>query len=411
VSLLASIGSLLLIGRLVQRETGSLRAGIVAAGLLAATYPMADTALDLGREDALFVFLLNAGLYVAWAETRRVRPRWLVLLASGCLIGLAGMTKLPTAAAPVALALVLYLAATVRVRLLAFVLGVVVPILAMLVLLRLQSGPWPTWYLWDLPRMHEVRGNFLDRFWFSDYLPRLTLPLLLGPVFVIGRAQRGDRRTLLFYGLVALGLIGLAWASRSNPGGATNVLLPAFVLAAILFGLGLDETLRQIDGTSARAVAFRCYAVGLCLVQLALLAYNPRPLVPYRSDQWADDRLAARLAALPGAIFAPDLGGYVVAADKGEQPHLAAVGELQGAYGGPGTPEGTRWLSDLKEALKQRRFRYVVLNELDCCLKQPVLDSGYVDAGPLFGADDDFFRWRTPTGHTPDEHLYAAPGG
>jgi hypothetical protein len=320
------------------------------------------------------------------------------------------MTKLPTAAAPVALALILYLLATVRGQVLLFVAGFIVPIVGILVLLRLQSGPWPTWYLWDLPRMHEVRENLLARFWFMDLLPRLTLPLLLGPVFVIGRMLSGDRRPLLFYGLAALGLIGVSWASRSNPGGSTNVLLPAYALAAVLLGLGVHEMRRQIGSASGRARTFQAYVVGLCVVQFALIAYNPRPLVPYRSDQWADDRLAARLASLPGKIFAPDLGGYLSASGNGEQPHIGAVGELEGFYGGPMKPEGSRWHAELNDALKQHAFTYVVLleTEPDCCLKKSVLDSGYVDAGPLFAPDDDFFRWKTTFGHTPEAHLYAA---
>ena len=71
---------------------------------------------------------------------------------------------------------------------------------------------------------------------------------------MLGRALRGDRRALVFYGLLALGLIGLAWASRSNPGGATNVLLPAFALAAMLLAwvTGMYEPTRallfRVDG-------------------------------------------------------------------------------------------------------------------------------------------------------------------
>jgi hypothetical protein len=322
------------------------------------------------------------------------------------------MTKLPTAAAPVALALILYLLATVRARALVFVAALTLTILGIVLLLRLQSGPWPTWYLWDLPRRHEVRVNLLARFWFLDILPRFTLPLLVGPVFMIGRALSGDRRPLLFFGLASLGIVGLSWASRSNPGGALNVLLPAHALVAILLGLGLHEARRQIGAASVRARTFQSYALGLCLVQFALIAYNPRPLVPYRSDQWADDRLAARLADLQGEIFAPDLDGYLIASNKGEQPHLGALGELEGAYGGLPTVESDRWHAELNDSLKKRRFRYVVMSEIepDCCLKRTVLDSGYVDAGSLFPPDDDFFRWKTTLGHTPEEHLYAAPG-
>lgn len=410
VSLIASLGSLALIARWVHLETDSRTAGVIAAGLLAAAYPLAQTTLDLGRVDALFVFFLLAGVYLAYAETRRGLPaRWPILSASGIMIGVAGLTKIPVAAAPVAVALTVYLIPTVRARRVAFVIGFVATIVVGLLLLRLQSGPWPTWYLWDLPRLHEVRQNFLDRFWFTDMLPRFTLPFLLGPIFVLGRYLRDDRRLVLFYAVLALSLVGLAWASRSNGGGSINVLLPAHVLVALLLGLGLHEVLRQIGDASLRARAFRCYVLGVCLVQFALIAYNPRLLVPYRSDQWADERLATRLAALPGEIFAPDLEGFLRTSDKGEQPHLGAVEELIGGYGGIATDEGVRWKASLVEALRQRRFQYVVLSETDCCLKGLVLDNGYVDAGPLFPPDDEF--WLLKTTHTPDEHLYAAPTG
>jgi len=412
VSLVASIGSLTLLGRLIHRETGSVGAGVVAAGVLAATYPLAQTALDLGRVDALFVFFLVAGLYVARTESSRARPRWFVLAGGGCLLALAGLTKIPMGAAPVALALGLYLLATARGQALAFVLGFFVLLAGVLLLLRLQSGPWAGWYLWALPSQHAVRQSMLGRFWFSDLLPRLTLPLLLGPVFALNRVLGGDRRPLLFYALTAISLIGLSWASRTSSGGALNVLLPAFVLVALLLGLGLHETLRLIGGASARARAFQSYALGVCIMQFALIAYNPRLTVPYLSDQWADERLAARLGELPGPIFAPDLDGYVRSAAKGEQPHNGAVDEITASYGGAVTDEGLRWRAELAAALSQHRFRYVVLPEVEeacCAMRVPVLASGYLDAGPLFPPGDDFFRWKTSHGHTPEEHLYAAP--
>lgn len=412
VSLAASIGSLTLVGRLVHRETGSVGAGVVAAGLLAATYPLAQTALDSGRVDALFVFFLLAGLYLARTETWHARPRWFVLAASGWLIALAGLTKIPTGAAPVALALILYLLATARGRVMAFVVGFVVPLAAVVLVLRAQSGPWPTWYLWDLPRQHEIRVNLLDRFWFLDLLPRFTLPLLLGPVFVLQSAMGRDRRPALFYGLTTLALIGLSWASRASSGGAINVLLPADVLVALLLGLGLHETLCQLGGASVRARAFQSYVLGVCIVQFALIAYNPRLTVPYLSDQWADERLAARLAELPGPIFAPDLDGYLRTSDKAEQPHNGAVEEITAGYGGIITDEGLRWRAELAIALREHRFRSIVLAEVqeECCgLRTLVLASGYIDAGPLFPLGDDFFRFKTTHGHTPEEHMYVAP--
>ena len=102
-----------------------------------------------------------------------------------------------------------------------------------------------------------------------------------------------------------LGIVGVAWASRSGGGGAQNVLLPAFATLAILFGFGLHEALRQFAGASVRARTFQGYLLGLGVLQLALLAYDPRPIVPYRADRVADGQLAAAIAVFPGLFLHP----------------------------------------------------------------------------------------------------------
>jgi 4-amino-4-deoxy-L-arabinose transferase-like glycosyltransferase len=397
VSLVASAGSLTLVAFLVKYETGSRAAGLVGAGLLAMTYPLAETALDLGRVDALFVFFLLAGLTLA-----RTQTSWIALAGSGVCLGLAGLTKLPLGAAPVALAILVYLTLTVRARAIAFASGAIVTVALIVLALRLQSGPWPTWYIWDLPRQHAINdhGDLGARFWFLDILPRLTFPLLIGPVFLLSRALIDDKRPLLFYTPVSISLVGIAWASRTNSGGATNVLLPAHAIIAVFLGLGLHAALHELDRGSTRARALQAYILGVCIVQFALIAYNPRLLVPFRSEQWAAERLSTTLANLRGALLAPDLDGYLLASDKGEQPHMGAAGELMGEYGGRLTAEGQTWRDELAVALREQRYSHVVLSEPCCTVKDALDRNGYVSAGPLFPPDDDYWRWtgsRTPS--------------
>ncbi|HEV7663845.1 MAG TPA: glycosyltransferase family 39 protein [Chloroflexota bacterium] len=397
VSLLASLGSLALVGYLVYRETTDRVAAVAAVGLLAVAYPLAEQALDVGRVDALFAFFLLAGLAVA-RSARTVRG----LVASGVLLGLAGLTKLPIGTLPVAGFLCVYLAVSLRMRAIIFAAAFLVTIILGVLLLRAQSGPWATWYLFDLPNQHGINdhGNLGGRFWFLDVLPHFTFALLIGPAFLLASAAERHLKPLLFYGGGGLSLIALSWASRSNSGGATNVLLPTHALVAILFGLGMALILRDVRGRSVRVRAMRAYLVGLCLLQFALLAYNPRLQVPYRSEQWAAERLAARLADLSGSLYAPELDGYLLGSDKGEQPLLGAAGELLGGYGGMVTDEGARWENDLATAFREQRFDHVVLGKDWCCEVQDRLGDAYVSAGPLFPPDDDYWRWtagRTPT--------------
>ncbi len=410
VSLVASVGSIGLIAGFVLHESHSHGAALVAAGLFAATYPLAQTALDLGRVDSVFVFLILAGLYLTYIEGTSRVGQLARVLAGGALLGIAALAKAPIAALPVAAAAAVYLLLRRPLSVAPFAVGCVVCLGGGLLLLRLQSGPWPTWFLWDLPRLHELRPNLVPRFWFTDILPRFTLPLLIGPAFLLMRLLQGKRCPLLFYGAMAVSLIGVAWASRSNVGASTNVLLPALAVVAVFFGLGLNALLRltQSPTVSANArVAMRSYVVLLCVVQLALIVYNPRLTVPYRSDQAADAELAARLAALPGPLFAPDLEGYAPA-NGDEQPYLIAVGDMSGQYGGQPTAEGSRWWAELGDALEGRRFQSVVVRDEDCCALQTALaNNGYTDAGPLFAPDDAF--WLNKSSHTPDVHLYLPP--
>ena len=88
VSLVASLACFAILGRLVQRETGSRGAGLAAAGLLAATYFATYTWFDLGRVDSLFLALSVAGLYAArWAGRTRGA------IVAGLLLGAAFCTK------------------------------------------------------------------------------------------------------------------------------------------------------------------------------------------------------------------------------------------------------------------------------------------------------------------------------
>ncbi|GAC1317478.1 MAG: hypothetical protein NVSMB2_11230 [Chloroflexota bacterium] len=408
VSLLASVGTLLVIGRLVTLETRSRWAGVVAAGLYAATFPLSDTSQDLGRVDALFTFWLFAALYVArgasFYHTQVARS----LAFSGVLLGLAALTKLPLGALPVGLGIAVAATYEHKLRGGIFVAALLVTVAIGVLILRAQSGPWPTWYMWDLPRMHDARPNLIGRFWFVDVLPRLSVCLLLGPLFVVAPLIARDGRPLIFYGMATGSTFALSWISRANGGGAPNVLLPAFAMCAVLLGLGAHAAISEIRGASTRASVFRAYILTLCMLQFALLAYNPRISVPYRSDEWAEQRLSDALLALPPPILAVDLDAYMHSVVASDHPMFGPLGDIQGEYGGPGTPEGAAVAADIRQRIMAQTYHYVVLLEKDCCLEHGLLSrAGYRDAGPLFAPGDVFYEWKT--GRIPEPELYVAP--
>jgi 4-amino-4-deoxy-L-arabinose transferase-like glycosyltransferase len=408
LSVLASIGSMALIFRLVQRETHSLVGALVAAGLFAACNPLAENTMDLGRVDSLFTFLILAALFLArGAQLSGPRGGWILALIGGICMGLAAFTKLPIAAAPIALAILLGLALTARRQAAAFALGGLGCVAVILVLLRAQTGPWATWYLWDLPRTHVIGRELLGRFWFQDVLPRFGVALLIGPVALIAWVARRQWPAAVLYGLTLTSMILVSWASRAGGGGSGNTLLPAYAAIAILAGLGLAETLRLLQVNSQAALIFSAYVLVAFVVEFGLLAYDPRTLFPYRTDRTADEQLAAAIATLPGPVFAPEFAGYLTP-EQGPQPFLGAVEELQGLFSaGRRPPEGDQWEQALAQALHERRFRYVLVDVTDMPLKHLVEADGYVSRGPLIPESSNFYAWRTP--RTPQADVYVPP--
>ena len=404
VSLLASLASIALVCLFVRRETGSLAAGLAGAGILAASYPIGDATLDVGRVDALALCLVLAAFYAARTADFKPRSALTASMASGVLIGLALLTK--QAAAPPALALLAYAALRPPRALFGFVLALGLTLGLPLLLLNLQTGVWADVFLWDLPRRHEIDLDRLGPFWPTVILPRFTLALALGPLFLLARALARDWRAIVFYGLAAASMLGSAWITHANRGAAENVLLPAFGILAIFFGLGLHTALRYVSGASTHARPLRGYVLGLGILQCLILLYNPRLMVPYRSDLWADQRLAGSIGALQGAVFAPDFLGYLGDTPNPDQPFLGAAGELVGIYGGGVTPAGDAWTTDLRQALAQRKYDYVILepDSFMYFVKGVVESGGYVDAGPMFPPDDEFWLWRN--GRTPKAEVY-----
>jgi hypothetical protein len=398
VSLLASLVSIGLVYLLVKHETESVSAGVLAAGLLAATYPLSGGALDLGRVDALALCLMLAALYACRLLGSRAA------LVAGLCAGVGVLTK--QAMAPIAAALVLYMAIGTRQRLVVFSAALAASIGIPLLALEVQSGQWATLFLLQLPRQHQVLDLRLGQFWTSAILPRFSLGLLLGGLFIVERIRRGQRDTGVFYSLTLISMLGVAWISDANPGAADNVLLPACAILAIAFALGLHEGLTLLSPGPNGQQAFWAYGVGVGIFQLLLLAQNPRLLAPYHSDLWADQRLAATLQALPGKVYAPDFDAFMRDANEPEQPYAGSAAELLGGYGGVMAPAGGVWLESVRAALRAREYNYVVLDPESAWtfFKGAAEQSGFVDQGPLFPDGDEFWLWRT--GQTPKAEVY-----
>jgi len=404
VSLLASLGSIALLVLLVRRETGRLAIGLLSGGLLAACAPLVDLAMDVGRVDAPALFWLLAAIAVARGAIFSSTATWRHGALAGLLVGLAVLTK--QSAAPVGVVLLVLVGLLRPHQLAPFAVALGGSVALAVGLLVAQSGDWPLFYLWELPRRHVIDPQLLPRFW-SDVLDRFTLPIVIGPFYLFGRVLAGDQRRAVFYGCVVLGLVGSAWAADATIGGGRNVELDAYTAFALLFGLGLHEVLDRLASAAVSVRQVRAYVLAVALVQFGILLYNPRLVVPYRSDAWDGDRLRETLAARPGPIFAGSYQGYV--GPDATAPDLGAVQELEGNFAGSSTRISDAWDQQFAQALIARRFGAVIVDPDNPASSVPILatDYGYWDAGPLFPPGDIYWSWRT--GWSPKAELYLPP--
>ncbi len=379
VSFLSSLGVFALGFWLVRRETGSALAGFVAAGLYAATYPRSGGWFDLARLDSFYRLVLLAGIVVL-----RTSSSALAAGIAGLLFAAAFLTKQSALVVFIPLAIHALLADRRRVVWFSGV-AVIAAGTASLLLDRTTDG-WFGYYCFQLPARHpRVPGGELG-FWTVDLFPVLTVACVAAGAVVVQRLMAGRGRDRWFFPLLAAGMIGSSWSVRSVVGAETNNLFPALAALSILVAVGLDEVRRRATGNaSPRWGGITLSAEVLLLVQLALLAYDPRQHLPTAADRAAGERLVRRIAEVPGEVYTPHHGYLARRAGKREYAHALGMdnvflddeGALRDALG-----------QEMFEAIESRRFAAVLMESdgrySDLFLRQ------YVPRERLFDSPDVF---------------------
>ena len=317
VSLVSSLACFAVLGRLVQRETGTGAAGIAASGLLAGTYFATHAWFDVARVDSLYLALSVAALYaVRWA--RRTRGA----AAAGLLLGAAFLTKQSALAEGAAVLAVL--AAGPRRRLAVPAALTYAGILAgSTIVLGLASHGWYLYYVFEQMGQHALNTAAETRFWTRYLLPTLGVAACAGLL--------GARRVppVLLAGCTALVLEG--YAARVQIGGNANDMLPAYLAVALLAGLAMAPRLRGQPGPAGRRAA--AVAAGLVTAQLAVLVagFRPGPAIPTDAQRAADLRLAAGLRILGGTVAIPGDPGLALMAGLPEVEDQVAAADVLGA--------------------------------------------------------------------------------
>ena len=327
VSVVSSVVCFAVLGRLVQRETGSAAAGTAAAGLFAATYFVTGTWFDVARVDSLFLALSVSALYTArWARDRRGAVLAGVLLAAVFLTKQNGLAE--------GVAVLAALACGPRRRLAGPAALTYAGLLAASTLmLSLTSHGWYLYYVFEQLGEHALNDAVIGQFWTVSVLPVLGVA---GCAALLG-ARRMP--AVLPAGCAALVLEGYAALVHSH--GTSNDLLPAYLAVCLLAGLAMSSRSGGLAAAAAtwlgrsRAAAtpwVAAAASGLVLAQLTVLAHGFRPgqVIPGHADRVVGARLVAGVRELGGRVAVPaDPGLGLLAGQPPVEDRAAAADVLR----------------------------------------------------------------------------------
>jgi len=354
VSLAASLGSLGLIYLMVSRDSASRTAGLLAAGLFAATYQIGGPYLDMGRIDTLCLFFFLAALCLV-----RFQDGWQGQALAGIMLACAVLTKQTALllAAPLVIGSLLCSRAPGAV---AFGLAAAVTAGAAYALINYVHGGWFFFYLFELPRQHPVLLSRLAGFWSDDIVAALPVAVLGALAYACAPAGARRKHSMVLFVLVTGSVLGIACLSKIKSGGFKNVLMPAYAMLAVMFGLAYAAGMRQLRAWQPRAqLLARAVIFVLCAGQFMLLLYDPRGLVPGQAQLGAAAAVVETAAGMPGEVFAPAYGYLCAMAGKRGSAHIGAINDvLRGAQG----PVRQALIDAMHEAISSQRFAAILLD-------------------------------------------------
>lgn len=375
VSILASLASFGLIFAMVRRETRDAAAGLLAAGLYAATFKIGGSWFDISRIDPLFLVLVLGAFYLL----RFMASRPAAVLA-GVLLALAFFTK--QTALVVSIPVLLYMAVTDWRRGIWAAGAFLVLVVGGTVWLdRIHDG-WFSYYVFTVPSHLQTRivVERVAYFWTRDVATPLGIAFGLS-VFLLLIILWERRRSQLFYVAVAIGMFAGAWIPRVQSGGYQNTVIPAYAAVSLLFGLAFHEVSRMMhEAPGEHRAGLDVLLHVLCLVQFVALVYNPLAELPTAGDLAAGTQLVERLARVDGEVLVFSHGYLATMAGKKDVAHAVAMLDVLG-WGDDRYSEGLA--REIKASLTNRRFKAVVLDTPEDVLQDEIARN-YDLVGPVF---------------------------
>lgn len=378
VSFISSILCFLLIYKMAERETKSRFCAFLSVSLFSATYGISGYWLDIARVDTLFLLFYLAGVYfIAFKKS------YFSFFAAGIFFSLSFLTK-QIALIMVIPIIIYYLFKSLRQATLSA--GIMLAIIGGSTLLfNSGSDGWYNYYIFKLPSEHPWVQNEFAGYWTEDILSFLSVAFFIG-LFCLARRMYVNRRPDI-WPFAFLSMIGGSYLSMLHSGGWKNVLLPAYAVISILFGIGISELFKlsmQLTGIKLQ-VAKACIYL-LSIFQLGSLVYNPAAQIPSKEDEQCGEKLVHFISEIKGEVYIPAHGYLSMFAGEKAYAQRMAVEDVIS-----GDDENRRlFVKHLATAIREQRFNLMILEEEDLFFEK-IMDGNYIYIGGFFKEPDGFF--------------------
>jgi hypothetical protein len=400
VSLISILACFVLLAYWVRRETGDLLAGLVAAGLFAATYAKTELWFDIARVDSLFLLFMLAGY--ALARFGHALPS--ALAAAACLVA-AVLTK-QVGLALAAPALLYLLLRSPRQGLWAGA-AFVTLLGGAFAWLEISSHGWFSFYVLRVPSQHDVYWNqwqsaLQTHFW-SPAVPMTLAALAL----VLGLVGGLPRSAWFLYSTWIVAAVATSLSSVLHTGGYPNVLMPGYLALAVASGITFAWFRRQRP-LSGRLLASRIgghlFAIALIPIQIGLLSYKPSDALPTREDADACRQMLSTIRASPGPVWMVSSGFYPYLAQGA--PVTAHALALVDVFKSRDESVKTRLREHLFAEIRSKKFRTIVLDRANGFMPGDIIDEikrVYRFKGRIFTAEQNSGWPKVGASIRPDE--------
>lgn len=326
VSLLATLVAFVALYAIARAYGASAIASLLAVGLFAAAYPITGFWFDTAKSDTLSVALLLAAiaLVVSLSQERL----GIVGLAS-ILLCFAFAAKQQAILFTPFFVFHLLLQRWYRMAAI-FIISVMLLFIGFVGASNWLSEGWFWFYIFTVPSaapwLVDQLDDILGQLW-ADYWPLLVMLGLALAWRIRSRSWQFSSRQLSFISLVAI-LAGVSLWSVIKLYAYLNHLIFIAAGLALLGAKVSDDVLLRDEPVSWGQRLIHTGAIGLVVIQFAVLGYDPRSQIP--APEWVDEgyALVEELRTVPEPIFVPVAPYLLAMAGRTTHFHGSSLGDL-----------------------------------------------------------------------------------